>query len=260
MGILLFLLAMAAVARAQQPFLTDDADVTAVRHAHLELYTEHDRLQRSAYPTVRQNTTRLQLTAGVLDGLEVGMDGPLLFIYNAAQSGTPNAYGIGDLDFQMKYRLRAEHANSKWPAITLGLYIEIPTGNPDNQLGSGIADYWLNVIAQKSLTPRLTYRINSGILFSGNTLTGAIGIRSTRGLVFTAASSLTYKWTDRWLVGGEVAGAFTQQVELGKAQLQMQFGAKYSVSKSIGLDFAATAGKFEGSPRLGGAFGISIDF
>jgi len=79
-------------------------------------------------------------------------------------------------------------------------------------------------------------------------------------VVITGASSVTYQLTNRWLVGGEVAGALTQQIDLGKAQLQMQFGAKYALSKSVGLDFAATGGKYEGSPRLGGAFGISIDF
>jgi len=40
----------------------------------------------------------------------------------------------------------------------------------------------------------------------------------------------------------------------------MSFGGKYMLSRSVGLDFAATGGKFEGSPRLGGAFGVSIDF
>lgn len=243
---------------AQQPFLTDDADVTGVRHFHLELLTEHDLLQRSAYPTVRQNTTRLQLTYGLLTNLEIGIDGPLLFIYNAP--GTPNAFGFGDLDLQMKYRLRVERADSRLPAITIGLYIEVPTGKPGNQLGSGIADYWLNSIAQKTLGSRFTCRVNSGILFSGNTLTGAIGVRSARGLVFTGASSLTYKVNDRWLLGAEIAGALTQNFDLGKGQLQFQFGSKYALSKSFGIDFAVTSGKFEGSPRLGGAFGVSVDF
>src|SRR6266498_3852500 len=69
MRTLLLLLATAALGDAQQPFLTDDADVAPVRHFHLELLTEHDLLQRSAYPTLRQNTTRIQLTYGLLGNL-----------------------------------------------------------------------------------------------------------------------------------------------------------------------------------------------
>jgi len=251
---------IALAGRAQQPFLTDDADVTDVRHFHLELLTEHDLLQRGAYPVLRQNTTRLQVTYGLLDRLEIGFDDPLLFIYNDRPAGIPNAYGLGDLDLQMKYNLRREQKDSRMPAISLGLYIEVPTGDPANQLGSGIADYWLNTIAQKTITDRITLRVNAGILFSGNTLTGAVGIKSTRGAVFTGASSLTYRLNKRWLLGGEVAGGLTDQFGLGKAQLQTQFGAKYALWKSLGLDFAVTGGKFEGSPRLGGAFGISVDF
>jgi hypothetical protein len=258
--VLLFLAATVAVANAQQPFLTDDADTAPARHFHLEILTELDRLQSSAYPTLHQNTTRVQLTYGLLEKLEIGFDGPLLALYNARDSGTANAFGFGDLDLQMKYRLHLEQDGSHWPAITFGLYIETPTGKPENQLGSGIADYWLNGILQKKLTSRLTYRLNSGILFSGNTLTGAIGIRSTRGRVFTGASSLTYQLNGKWLLGGELVGAFTQQFGLGKAQLQSLFGGKYAVNKTVGLDFAVTGGKFEGSPRLGGAFGISLDF
>jgi hypothetical protein len=260
MRLLVLLLSTGTVAIAQQPFLTDDADTSQLHHFHLELLTEHDLLQRSAYPTVRQNTTRLQLTYGLLERLEIGVDGPLLSIYTAAQCGTSGASGFGDLDLQMKYRLLPEKENSKWPAFTVGIYVEVPTGNPRNQLGSGIADYWLNGIVQKALTPRITYRLNSGILFSGNTLTGAIGIRSSRGLVFTGASSFTAALSKRWLIGGEIAGALTQQFDLGKGQLQVQVGAKFALRKSMALDFAVTGGKFEGSPRLGGAFGISVDF
>jgi hypothetical protein len=78
--------------------------------------------------------------------------------------------------------------------------------------------------------------------------------------VFTGASSLTVALSKRWLIGGEIAGGLTQQFNLGKGQLQVQAGAKFTLRKSIAVDFAATGGKFEGSPRLGGALGISIDF
>lgn len=257
---LILMAAAFGAAQAQQPFLTDDADTAPLRHFHVELISSYDSLQRTAYPTIRQSTTRMQVTYGVLEKLEIGFDAPFLAIYNANGSGTPNAFGLGDFDLQMKYRLREENEHSVWPAVTFGLYIELPTGKTQNQLGSGVADYWLNGIVQKKLSPRVTYRLNSGILFSGNTLTGAIGIRGTRGRVFTGASSVTYQLTPKLVIGGEVAGAFTQQFDLGKAQLQTLFGGKYAITKVVGLDFAITGGKFEGSPRVGAALGISFDF
>ena len=131
---------------------------------------------------------------------------------------------------------------------------------PAESVGSGKADYWLNGILQKKLSPRWTARLNSGLLFSGNTLTGAIGISVNQGRVFTGSSSLICRVNRRWLLGGEIAGAFTQQVSLGKAQLQSLFGGKYYFNKILALDFSVTGGKFEGSPRVGGAFGFSLDF
>ena len=243
---------------AQQPFLTDDANVAPIHKFHLELISEYDRLSYLAYPSIRQNTTRLQLTYGLLNSLEIGCDAPLIAIYNTAQ--TPNAFGLGDVDLQMKYVVLKEHAGSAWPAVTVGFYVEVPTGNSQNQLGSGLADYWLNGILQKQLTERLTYHLNMGLLFSGNTLTGAVGIEANHGKVFTGASSLTYQASRRWLIGTEIVGALTGQVSLGKAQLQGLMGAKFQINHLVGLDFAVTGGKFEGSPRLGGAFGISMDF
>ncbi len=245
---------------AQQPFLTDDTDTAPLHHIHLELLNEFDRLQDSAFPTLRQNTSRFQMTYGLLSNVEIGFDVPLLSIFNSRSADLPDAFGPGDLDLQVKYRVHDEHAGSPLPAATLALYVEAPTGNSKNQLGSGIADYWLNGILQKGLTERLTVRLNSGLLFSGNTLTGAVGIRSPRGRVFTGSSSITYQCRPRLLVGAEIAGAFTQQSDLGKAQVQVLGGGKFLLRKSVGLDFAVTGGKFEGSPRVGGSLGISLDF
>jgi hypothetical protein len=260
MRLLAAVLAIVARANAQQPFLTDDAEVAARHQFHMELFTEHDVLQQIAYPSLSQNTTRLQVTFGLLEKLEIGFDAPLISIYNDQQVGATNAFGVGDLDLQMKYKVRPVREGSRWPAVTVGLYIEVPTGKTSNQLGSGIADYWLNGITQKQLNPKLTWRTNSGILFSGNTLTGAIGIRAVRGIVLTGSTSLTYQLTPKWLVGADLAGALTNQVDLGKAQLQGLLGSKYQLTKSLGLDFAITSGRYEGSPRLGGAIGVSVDF
>ena len=244
----------------QQVFLTGDADTSAKHYFHLELRNEYDRVQDIFYPMLRQNTSRFQLTFGILNNLEIGFDEPLILIRKDKSMGNPDVLGPGDLNLQVKYRLRDEHPNSRLPAITFGLYIEVPTGNSRNQLGSGIADYWLNVILQKSITKRITIRLNSGILFSGNTLTGAIGIRTTKGRVFTGSSSVTFQWTPRLLIGCEIAGAATQQADLGKAQLQTLGGGTFLLRKGVGLDFAITQGKYEGSPKFGGALGISFDF
>jgi hypothetical protein len=152
-------------AAGQQPFLTDDADTARKHQFHYEMINEHDFLQHSQFPNLRQNMTKFQFNYGVTDHLEIGVDGPLLAIFNAPGSQYLLPVGIGDINSAMKYRFHDEHEGSKMPALTIAFDIEIPTGNVQKQLGSGLADYWLYGIAQKSLTSKTTVRLNSGILF-----------------------------------------------------------------------------------------------
>jgi hypothetical protein len=89
----------------------------------------------------------------------------------------------------VKYNFRREREGSRVPAFALSGNIEVPTGSVSRGLGSGIADYSINGIAQKSLTNRTTLRGNLGVIFSGNTATGALGLRA-RGTVLTGGASI----------------------------------------------------------------------
>jgi len=65
------LTAAASSAQAQQPFVTDDANVTPKGHFHFELSNEFDLLQRSSYPSLRQNTADFELDYGIGGGVEI---------------------------------------------------------------------------------------------------------------------------------------------------------------------------------------------
>ena len=102
-------------------------------------------------------------------------------------------------------------------------------------------------------------RVNSGMIFSGNTLTGVEGI-AARGVIFTGGGSLVRNFTDKLKFGVEVAGALPNNFRLSAGQLQFQAGGNYQLDKNISLDFGATSGLFVASPRLGGQIGLSINF
>jgi hypothetical protein len=74
---------LAPRAVAQQPFTTDDADVTARGKFHFEFSNSYDLLQRSALPAVRQNTVSFEIGYGLLEGVEIGVEMPLITIFNA---------------------------------------------------------------------------------------------------------------------------------------------------------------------------------
>lgn len=257
---LLALLCFAApAARAQQPFVTDDTDVTPKGKLHFEFSNEFDILQRDAFPNLRQNTSSFELAYGLFKRVEVSVEAPLIKIFNARDTSPQTVFGLGDTNLSVKYNFREEREGSRLPAMTVSFSIELPTGDTSKQLGSGVADFTLNGILQKSLTERTTLRLNGGTVFSGNTLIGAVGI-STRGQVVTGGASVVRKFTERLDLGVEVTGALTRNLDLSKGQLQTQVGGNYALRENLTLDFGVIGGRYSASPRLGAQLGISVDF
>jgi hypothetical protein len=244
---------------AQQPFVTDNTDTTPRHHFHFEFSNQFDLLQRSAYPSLKQNTADFELDYGVFDNLEFGIESPLLTIMNARGTVPQTPTGIGDTNVSLKYNFLREREHSRRPALAIAFNLELPTGDTKRQLGSGLADFYTNGILQKSLTAKTTLRLNGGILFSGNTTTGVIGIKS-RGTVFTGGGSLVKQFTRKLDLGIELTGAVTKNFQLGKGQLQTLIGGNYMFKKNMSFDFGIAAGKFAASPRAGVQLGLSMDF
>ena len=207
---------------------------------------------------VRQNTTVFVLNYGLLRDVEIGVDYPLIIISNAEGTIPKTIKGFGDLNFHVKYNFLKEREGKRRPALTVSFAVEVPTGDTTKGLGSGLLDYSLNGVLQKSLTTRTTLRVNVGIVFAGNTSTGLVGIR-TRGRVFTAGASLVRQFTPKLNLGVELTGAASSNRGLGAGQLQTQFGGNYQLTEKMSLDFGVLAGKFN-NPRAGVQIGVSIDF
>lgn len=243
---------------AQQPFYTDNADVTDQKKFHLQIGNEFDLLQRSAYPSLRQNTTVFELDYGLLKDLEVGVDYPLIAIGNSRIITPRTIRGFGDLDLHVKYNFLKEREGSRRPALAATFAVELPTGDAKRQLGSGLTDYSLNGILQKSFTKKTIFRLNGGVLFAGSTATGDVGIK-TRGTVFVGGTSLVKQFTPKLDLGLEVTGALEKGAGLSRGQLQTQIGGNYQMTKRMSFDFGIVAGKYN-SPRAGLQLGISVDF
>ena len=247
-------------AHAQLPFYTDDADTTPKGKFHLELSNEHDWLQKSSLPGLRQNTTVFTLNYGLSNHIELGVNAPLIKIFNDGVSRLGSPSGIGDTQFGMKVRLIDEREGSKLPAAALVFYVEAPTGSIKKHIGSGVFDYLLYGVLQKSFTKRTTGRLNGGILFAGNDSTGLIGIESTRGQVFTGNGSLVRNFTPRLRLGAELFGAVTKNFALSRGQLEGQIGGGYTLSQKLELTFGLLGGRYAASPRIGAQVGFAYDF
>ena len=146
------------------------------------------------------------------------------------------------------------------PAFSASLYIEFPTGDTSQQLGSGLTDYWLNSIAQEPFTEKTRANANFGFLFAGNTSTGVLGTQNTRGHVYTGGLSLEHDLNARVTLGAEAFGAVADNKSLGKDELQGLAGGWYQLNSRMAITFALLGGSHIASPRIGGQVGFEADF
>jgi hypothetical protein len=242
---------------AQLPFYTDDPAVTNRGMWHFEFFNELDALQLQ-YPNLRQNTANYKLNYGLPHNLELDVDVPYLAIFRDV--GARGSNGGGDTNLGVKWEFRKESDGSRLPALAASLYFEFPTGDASQQLGSGLTDYWLTLIAQKSFSDRTRINANAGYLFAGNTSTGAIGIQNTRGHVSTGGLSVLHDFTARLTLGGEIYGGYTTNGDLGRTQFQVLIGGQYALGSGMTFNFGLLGGMYVASPRIGGQLGFSMDF
>jgi hypothetical protein len=146
------------------------------------------------------------------------------------------------------------------PALSASMYFEFPTGDASQELGSGLTDYWLNLIAQEPLSEKTRVNANFGFLFAGNTSTGVLGVQTTRGHVYTGGLSAQHDFSPRLTLGAELYGALADRSGLGKDQLQALAGGAYQLNQRVAVTFALLGGSHIASPRVGGQAGFEIDF
>jgi hypothetical protein len=254
--LILLLWAVAAPFYAQQPFVTDDAEVTPRQEWHFEYFNEYVSLSQNAAPDLRQNWSNFVIQYGLLEGLEVNVDFPILYIQRGPDSTLGSAFGLGDTDFAVKYNFLKDDPTSMRPALTLTGAVELPTGNKSNQLGSGFTDVDFNSIVQKTFAETTIVHLNFGYQISGNTLTGAIGIR-TPGHLFTGGISVVQILSSTLSLGIDLNGAQTRTASTYDRELQLTIGGNYQVAKTATFDFALLVGWYS-APRVGVLIGTSI--
>ena len=246
---------------AQQPFVTDDADVTAKGKFHFEASNHLDLLQRSAFPAKSQNNASFTIAYGLFKNFEISASAPFLTIINEPDAVSSHYFaGIGDSGIGAKYNFRKEKDDSRLPALAVSAFLQFPSGSVQKGLGSGVTDFGINLIGQKTVRKKNVVRVNAGTFFAGNTLTGVEGFRVTHGTIFTGGASLVRSFSENLQLGVELTGAAPSNLRLSAGQLRFQAGGSYNLRKNLTLDFGVISGRFAASPRIGGQIGISVDF
>lgn len=251
-------LGLAAPARAQQPFVTDDAAVSPADVWHIEISSQTDALRASARPARLQHTFEWEVDRTVGRYLELGVLVPHITLVSDRSGGGQTVIGgVGDSALAAKYRLTRDlAARTSWAASAT---IEWPTGARHRGLGSGLVDYGATVIGERRLDQRTTLRVNAGGVLAGNTQVGVLGI-TARGPVLTAGTSIVTAFSPRVQAGAELTGAWSHKAVLVGSTVGWQVGANVTVHDGVTLDLGLLGGWFESSPRVGLQVGTSIDW
>ena len=133
---------------AGPPFLTDDPEPVPFKSYEFYLFSTVDATRKSTNGT----GPAFEFNVGALPNLQAHLALPLAFI--APQVG-PGAYGLGDMEFGLKYRFIQE-ADYR-PMVGVFPMLEIPTGDSGQGLGNGRVWTKLPVWLQKSWEPWTTY-------------------------------------------------------------------------------------------------------
>lgn len=249
-----------STALAQQPFYTDDADVTPRGKVHFDFFDEYDWLKPEQAPHQRQNTFNFKMNYGLTNRLELDLDAPLLTIANDVNTTPRHPSGFGDTNMGFKYRFNPQDEESTAPEVAVATYVEVPTGNRSTGLGSGLTDLWIYGVFQKWLVKeRVVLSVNGGYLFYGNTSTGVVGIQKARGHVATMGASVIRKYTDKLSLGAEVTAAATTNFDLQRGQLQALAGGNYDMGHGLTFDFGVLGGWYVATPTFGVQIGLSVD-
>jgi hypothetical protein len=212
-------------------------------------------LPKSAAPDHWQEWNNFVAQYGVASRLELDVDFPILLINRYSGAELPDAFGFGDIDFAAKYRFVDEDFSGWRPALAASASVELPSGDAATQLGSGYTDLVLNTIGQKRLSETVILQLNLGFQLNGNTLTGAIGIR-TPGKILSEGASVHVIVSPSLLIGVDLNGAQIHTTHSHDAQLQLTLGAIYALGDRMSLTLGALTG-WHDSPKGGVMVGMT---
>lgn len=168
---------------------------------------------------------------------------------NGAPSNT--AYGLGDTEVGIKWRLTPESENGDDWMISVYPLAEIPTGNANRNLGAGAASFYLPIWFQRSFG-RLTTYGGGGYWINRGT-----GSRNS----WAGGWAALYEISESLQLGGEVFGKTADAV--GQSGLVgFSLGGNYALGKDCALLFSAGRGLGGTTPNdlISAYLGLRISF
>lgn len=222
-------LLFATAAHAGPPFVTDDPEPVEhrsweVNYALAATYTKDDDTA---------NLPQIDANYGVAPGVQLHVQPRAAFVHPTDRK---TAYGYGDTELGVKYRLTASESDEDRWMVSLYPMLEVPTGSAGRDLGAGAYSTYLPIWLQ---TTRGRWTTFGGGGYWINRATGARNALSGGWVVL-------YQFTPRLQFGGEVFGATAStpfnDAANGRGSTGFNLGGTYRLAPRYNLLFSAGRG------------------
>jgi hypothetical protein len=210
-----------ASANAGPPFNTDFAQPIEPGHTEIDLYSEATHAQGFTSATL----PGIQADHGLAPDLQVRAVIPFPFEH---ASGAPDRYGLGDVQFGVKYRfLNDNDGQYWWPQLAVFPIVLAPTGERQRGLGQGGPALSLPLWAQKDIG---AWKIYGG---GGYTLDYGVGTRNSGFL----GLAVLRQFGSGLSLGGEI---FQKQANTSGASdsTTVHIGGSYDITERYHLYFS----------------------
>lgn len=169
----------------------------------------------------------LDMNYGVYPGVQLHLQPQAAY----AQGGAVRAYGMGDTEIGLKYRLTGETEDKRAWMMAIYPMLELPTGSPKRSLGAGAHSVYLPLWLQ---TIRGNWTLFGGGGYRRDAQTNAKNS-------WAGGMTALYQVSERLQWGGEVFGA-TRNTEAGRASVGANLGGVYELGDGFSLLFSAGHG------------------
>jgi len=215
--------------------------------------------------------TSLQLSYGLLPGLELGLSIPAIHYYSGVMDGfiedvenlfgdsrnirenqdtnrfvcfvkkddktiisaSENSIGMGDLVLKAKAKVWDE--GNLLPALSIRSALKLPTGDKDQAFGSGEIDWGLGLLLQKDIS-KMSFYFNANVTFPGDAFDDA-GISLNEFYAYMIG--LEYRFTPRFSVLAQMNHTITRPFDdadldlLDRRIYELLLGINYRVGEKV---------------------------